>query len=53
MVAMPLPRKEVEDLVVDSFAGATERHIEVGDTLQMLVITKSGIEEIFHELKKD
>lgn len=53
MVAMPLPRKEVEDLVVDSFSGATERHIEVGDMLQMLVITKSGIEEVFHELKKD
>ena len=53
MVAMPLPRKDVEDLVIDSFTGATERHIEVGDQLQMLVVTKSGIEEIFHELKKD
>lgn len=46
-------RREVEELVVDSFTGATERHIEVGDCLQMMVVTEKGIEEVFHELKKD
>lgn len=51
--AVPLPREEVEQLVVDAFTGATERHIEVGDGLQMLIITKGGIEEKYHELKKD
>ncbi|PNS17791.1 Proteasome subunit beta type-6 [Sphaceloma murrayae] len=49
----PLPRKDVEELVVDAFTSAVERHIEVGDGLQMLVITKDGIEEKFTELKKD
>jgi 20S proteasome subunit beta 6 len=49
----PLPRKEVEQLVKDAFTSAVERHIEVGDGLQMLVITKDGIEEIYRPLKKD
>ena len=26
---------------------------EVGDGLQMMVVTKDGIEEIYHDLKKD
>ena len=51
--AMPLPRHEVEQLVRDAFTSATERHIEVGDGLQMLVITKDGIQEDFHALKRD
>ena len=51
--ATPLPRHEVEQLVRDAFTSATERHIEVGDGLQMLVVTKGGIEEIFHHLKRD
>jgi 20S proteasome subunit beta 6 len=50
---IPLPRKEVEDLVKDAFDSAVERHIEVGDGLQMLVITKDGIEEIYKPLKQD
>ena len=49
----PLPRHEVEQLVRDAFTSAVERHIEVGDGLQMLVITKDGIEEIYSPLKKD
>jgi len=52
-VPEPLPRKDVEALVLDAFSSATERHIEVGDGLQMLVVTKDGIEEIYKELKKD
>ena len=51
--AEPLPRGEVEQLVRDAFTSATERHIEVGDGLQMLVVTKSGIEEVYHPLKRD
>lgn len=30
--------KEVLELVTDAFTGATERHIEVGDGLEMLVV---------------
>jgi 20S proteasome subunit beta 6 len=30
-----------------------ERHIEVGDGLQMMIITKDGIQEIYKPLKKD
>jgi len=50
---IPLSRNEVEDLVKDAFDSAVERHIEVGDGLQMLVITKKGIEEIYKPLKRD
>lgn len=51
--ALPLSRQEVEQLVRDAFSSATERHIEVGDGLQMLVVTKDAIEEIYHPLKRD
>ncbi|KAI1002789.1 hypothetical protein K3495_g5416 [Podosphaera aphanis] len=50
---IPLPRNEVEDLVKDAFDSAVERHIEVGDGLQIMVITKDGINEIYKPLKKD
>lgn len=49
----PLPRKEVEELVQDAFTSAVERHIEVGDGLQMMIVTKDGIEEVFKPLKRD
>ncbi|KKA26032.1 hypothetical protein TD95_000323 [Thielaviopsis punctulata] len=49
----PLPRDMVERLVKDAFDGAVERHIEVGDGLQMMVITKDGIAETVLPLKKD
>lgn len=48
-----LSRKEVEQLVRDAFTSATERHIEVGDGLQMMVVTTDGVQEIYHPLKKD
>lgn len=48
-----LSRKEVEELVRDAFTSAVERHIEVGDGLQMLVITKKGIKELYYPLKRD
>ncbi|KAK2768819.1 Proteasome subunit beta type-1 [Arachnomyces sp. PD_36] len=49
----PLPRQQVEQLVRDAFTSAVERQIEVGDNLQMLVVTKDGIEEHFMPLKRD
>lgn len=48
-----LPKDTVVGLVKDAFTSATERHIEVGDGLQMLIITKDGIEETFTPLKRD
>lgn len=48
-----LARPVVEELVKDAFDGAVERHIEVGDFLQMMVVTSAGIEEIVLPLKKD
>lgn len=48
-----LSRDEVMRLVKDVFHGVTERHIEVGDELQVVVITKDGVEESFIPLKKD
>ncbi|KAK0937329.1 Proteasome subunit beta type-6 [Friedmanniomyces endolithicus] len=53
LVAKPLDRKTTEELVRDAFTSAVERHIEVGDGLQMMVITKDGIEEIISPLKQD
>ncbi|KAI1482880.1 hypothetical protein K445DRAFT_321803 [Daldinia sp. EC12] len=50
---VPLPREEVEVLVKDAFDSAVERHIEVGDALQVVIITKDGIEEKVLPLKKD
>ncbi|XP_044714990.1 proteasome subunit domain-containing protein [Hirsutella rhossiliensis] len=49
----PLSRSTVETLVKDAFDGAAERHIEVGDALQMMIITKNGIEETVLQMKKD
>ena len=37
-----LPLATVLALVVDSFTSATERHIEVGDGLEMYVVMKEG-----------
>ncbi|KAI5477280.1 hypothetical protein MNV49_006577 [Pseudohyphozyma bogoriensis] len=49
-----LPLDTVLALVTDAFTGATERHIEVGDGLEMFVIKKGQpIEIISKELKRD
>lgn len=37
-----LPLGTVMSIVIDSFTGATERHIEVGDGLEMFVVMKQG-----------
>lgn len=52
-VPEPLAFGTVEQLVRDAFTGAVERHIEVGDGLQMMVITKDGIQEKYVPLKRD
>ena len=52
-VAEPLPRDHVEELVRDAFTSAVERHIEVGDGLQMMIISREGIQETYTPLKKD
>ncbi|AET41019.1 proteasome core particle subunit beta 6 Ecym_7171 [Eremothecium cymbalariae DBVPG len=44
---------EVIELVRDAFTSATERHIHVGDSLQIMIITKEGVKEEYHSLKKD
>ncbi|KAL4953553.1 nucleophile aminohydrolase [Aspergillus filifer] len=50
---LPLQRQTAEELVRDAYTGATERHIEVGDALQMLIVTNDGVTEKLVELKKD
>ena len=49
----PLSEDHVVALVKDAFTSATERHIEVGDGLQMLIIKADGIHETFTPLKRD
>jgi len=39
-VASPLSLEHVEKLVNDSFTSAVERHIEVGDGLQMMIVRR-------------
>ncbi|KAF2405377.1 proteasome subunit beta type-1 precursor [Trichodelitschia bisporula] len=51
--AVPLPQQHVETLVRDAFSSAVERHIEVGDGLQMMTITVDGIQEVLIPLKQD
>lgn len=49
----PRTAQEAEQLVRDAFASAVERHIEVGDGLQMLIATPQGIREVYSPLKRD
>ena len=44
---------EVVRLVRDAFTSATERHIHVGDGLEILIVTKDGVRKEFYELKRD
>jgi len=37
-----LPLRHVVELVIDSFTSATERHIEVGDSLEMYIVLARG-----------
>jgi len=48
-----LSKETVSKLVKDAFTSATERHIEVGDGLQLVTISKDGVNEEISDLKKD
>ncbi|KAL3234310.1 Proteasome subunit beta type-6 [Nakaseomyces bracarensis] len=48
-----LSLEEVIKLVRDAFTSATERHIHVGDGLEILIVTKDGVRKEFFELKRD
>lgn len=48
-----LSQDAMVELVKSSFDNATERHIEIGDSLQLMILTKEGLQEIFMPLKKD
>jgi 20S proteasome subunit beta 6 len=48
-----LPVDKVEKLVKDAFTSATERHIEVGDGLQLVIVSKDEYREEIFDLKKD
>ncbi|KAI8450837.1 nucleophile aminohydrolase [Phakopsora pachyrhizi] len=49
-----LPMEKVQALVIDAFTGAAERHIEVGDGLEIFIIeVGKGVQVVRRELKKD
>lgn len=48
-----LPLEQVIKLVKDAFASATERHIEVGDGLEIYIVDSTGVRIERSELKKD
>jgi 20S proteasome subunit beta 6 len=48
-----LPLDKVVKIVKDAFASATERHIEVGDGLEIYIVDRNGVRVERSELKKD
>ncbi|KAK6200162.1 proteasome subunit [Scheffersomyces amazonensis] len=48
-----LKLEEVLELVRDAFSSATERHIYVGDGLELLIVTKEGVRTEYYPLKRD
>jgi 20S proteasome subunit beta 6 len=48
-----LPLEKVVKIVKDAFASATERHIEVGDGLEIYIVDRNGVRVERSELKKD
>ena len=45
--------EEVVKLVRDAFTSATERHIQVGDGLEIMIVTKDGVRTEYYDLKRD
>ncbi|KAG0673645.1 Proteasome endopeptidase complex [Kluyveromyces marxianus] len=45
--------EEVIKLVRDAFTSATERHINVGDGLEIFIVTKDGVRKEYYDLKRD
>ena len=51
---VPLSLDKATNLVKDAFTSAAERHIEVGDGLQIVTVYKDGtVVENIYDLKKD
>lgn len=48
-----LSLEEVVQLVRDAFDSATERHIQVGDGLEVRIVTKEGVRTEYFPLKRD
>lgn len=48
-----LSLEEVLELVKDAFSSATERHIQVGDGLEIFIVTKEGVRVEYYPLKRD
>lgn len=48
-----LTLEECLKLVKDAFTSVTERHITVGDGLEIFIIDKNGVKYEYHALKKD
>merc|ERR1711862_262915 len=48
-----LDKEEVVEILKDAYVSATERDIYTGDTLEIMVITKDGIQTSTFALKKD
>lgn len=48
-----LTQEEVTNLVKDAFNAAAERHIHVGDFLEVFVVSKYGIKKEVYPLRKD
>ena len=48
-----LPADEVVEIMKDAFLSAGERDIYTGDTVEIMVITKDGIQKTSYNLKAD
>lgn len=48
-----LTLEEVLQLVRDAFSSAAERHIQVGDGLEVFIVTKDGVRKEYFPLKRD
>ncbi|KAK9378183.1 nucleophile aminohydrolase [Kockiozyma suomiensis] len=52
-IATDLSLEDTVKLVKDAFSSATERHIQVGDYLEIKIVTKDGVSVEYFPLKRD